>query len=79
VSSSCENRTCRISLIVTLPLLCFSTRTSRRQRDELEDTGIKAGARDGNLLSSYHYPKGLLAINATATHHFLDNPTSDLR
>src|SRR5262249_11967436 len=28
VSSSCENRTCRISLVVTLPLPFFSTRTS---------------------------------------------------
>src|SRR5262249_51821935 len=28
VSSSCENRTCRISFVVTLPLPFFSTRTS---------------------------------------------------
>src|SRR5215471_4251231 len=28
ISSSCENRTCRISLVVTLPSLFFSTRTN---------------------------------------------------
>jgi hypothetical protein len=28
VSSSCENRTCRISFVVTLPLPFFSTKTS---------------------------------------------------
>src|SRR5262249_59100352 len=27
-SSSCENRTSRISFVVTLPLSCFTTRTS---------------------------------------------------